>query len=111
MADDKKVSRKKTKGRKFGTLAARLRYLYGAEAKTFSLNGMKELKDGMKWSNRACTDVLCLIIFLTVMLLLFIISVYSVYKGDIQRVLSGVDAKGNQCGSGEMNDYPKVFFA
>jgi len=40
MADDKKVSRKKTKGRKFGTLAARLRYLYGAEAKTFSLNGM-----------------------------------------------------------------------
>jgi hypothetical protein len=45
------------------------------------------------------------------MLLLFIISVYSMYKGDIQRVLSGVDAKGNQCGSGEMNDYPKVFFA
>ena len=83
MADDKKVTRKKTKGRKFGTLAARLRYLYGPEAKTFSLNGMVELKDGVKWENRGCTDVLCLIIFLFSFVTLFFIAIYAYIKGDI----------------------------
>ena len=98
MADDKKVLRKKTKGKKFGTLAARLRYLYGAESKTFSLNGMKELKDGVNWDNRGCTDVICVIIFLLALVIMFTVFVYSFIVGDINYVLSGNDGAGNMCG-------------
>ena len=100
MADDKRVIRKRTKGKKFGTLAARLRYLYGAESKTFSLNGMKDLKDGVNWNNRGCTDLFCFITLLIVFILMCIISVLAMIYGDINKVLSGNDGAGNLCGVG-----------
>ena len=100
MADDKRVNRKKTKGKKFGTLAARLRYLYGAESKTFSLNGMKDLKDGVNWNHRGCTDLFCFVIFLFVFVLMMIISILAMINGDINIILSGNDGAGNQCGVG-----------
>lgn len=98
MADDKKVNRKKTKGKKFGTLAARLRYLYGAESKTFSLNGMKDLKDGVNWDHRGCTDLLCMIIFLVTLGILTFVFIYAYIVGDKNLVLSGNDGAGNLCG-------------
>ena len=39
MADDKPAAKRRTKGKKFATLAARAKYLYGKEAKTHTLNG------------------------------------------------------------------------
>jgi hypothetical protein len=56
MADDTKVKKKATKGRKFATFAARMKYLYGKEAKTYSLRGNIYHADGMNFDNRKCTD-------------------------------------------------------
>ena len=117
MADDKNIVRKKTKGKKFGTLAARLRYLYGAEAKTFSLNGMRDLKDGINWENRGCTDLVCLIIFIITMVCMVVGFFYAGIAGDHNLVLSGNDGAGNICGvnsgkpGGDFSDYPNVYFA
>lgn len=99
MTIQKLKKRKRTK-KKFATLADRLHFLYGKEAKTYSLKGNKLHKDGMNFENRKCTDVVCLIIFWLMLIGKFYFFWYGFANGNINKVLSGVDGAGNQCGVG-----------
>ena len=112
MGDDTKISRKrKSKGKKFNTLADRLHHIYGKEAKTYTLRKNRLFKDGMNFENRKCTDKICLTLFWIMLASKVFFFYYGYTNGNINRVLCGVDGAGNQCGVGPFKDYPKVYFS
>lgn len=49
MGDDAKIGRRKRVKKKFASLAARLSFLYGKEAKNYTLKGNPKHKDGMNF--------------------------------------------------------------
>ena len=101
MGDGEKIakSRKRLKTtKKFATLADRLKHFYGKEAKTYTLRKNTLHKDGMNFEQRKCTDIVCLIIFWTMLASKFFFFYYGYVNGNINIVLCGVDGAGNQCG-------------
>ena len=110
MADGTRIVKKKTKGKKFKSLAARMKFLYGAQAKTYSLSRNINHEDGMNFDRRKVTDKVCLSFFLIVVILMIFVSVWAILYGEINKVLSGNDAAGIQCGVGDAVDFPFVSF-
>ena len=87
-----------------------MKYLYGAQAKTYSLSRNINHEDGMNFDRRKVTDKVCLSFFLIVVILMIFVSVWAIMYGEINKVLSGNDAAGNQCGVGAAKDYTFVAF-
>ena len=94
MADDTKIKKKVTRGRKFATLAARMKYLYGNEAKTYSLRGNVYHQEGMNFDKRKWTDKICMVMFVLVFLTMCFISAWAFMYGQMHKVLNGNDATG-----------------
>ena len=96
MGDDIKVKkRQRVKGKKFPTLAHRLDYLYGKDAKTYTLYGKTLFRDGMNFEHRKCTDIICLILFWIMLAVKIFLFYWGWTRGDINKVMSGVDGAGN----------------
>jgi len=111
MGDDTKIVKRKRIKKKFVSLAHRLDYLYGKEAKTYTLKGDPNHKDGMNFENRKCTDKICMILFWLMLVGKFYFFYYGFSKGNLARVLNGIDGAGNQCGMGAYEKYPYVYFS
>ncbi|XP_068084126.1 choline transporter-like protein 1 [Anabrus simplex] len=56
---------------------------------------------------RGCTDIFFLLIFIAFLVGLGYLVIYSIYKGDIYRVLNGYDSYGNVCG--KANKLPEEY--
>lgn len=61
--------------------------------------------------NRQCTDVVCAVLLLTVILGGIGCGVYGLNKGDLGKLFQPFDSEGNACGKGPSSDYPLLFFA
>ena len=59
---------------------------------------------------RRLTDCGCLVMFVLMWLLLLVIGWLSVMNGQPERLLFGVDAQGNTCGVGELQDTRRIFY-
>ncbi|KAL3320350.1 hypothetical protein Ciccas_000962 [Cichlidogyrus casuarinus] len=60
--------------------------------------------------NRSCTDVICLIIFIAVMLGEVAVAIVAFSKGDPRILIKPTDSEGNICGEGNFTDRPNLFF-
>lgn len=96
MGDDTRIksNRERTK-KKYATLGARLSHYYGKLAKTYTLKGDQNHKDGMNFENRKCTNKICMIIFLVALVSKFYIFTRGYMYGDINMLMCGVDGAGN----------------
>jgi len=111
MGDDTKVNKRKRVKKKFASFADRINYLYGKEAKGYTLRGNPKYEDGMNYEKRKCTDICCLIIFWAMLVGKGFFFYYGYSGGNINKVLDGCDGAGNICGVGKMDNYPLVYFS
>jgi len=100
MGDDTKVVKRKRVKKKFVTFADRLHFLYGKEAKGYTLRGNPNHEDGMNFERRKCTDICCLILFWAMLVGKGFFFYYGYSQGEINKVLCGNDGAGNICGVG-----------
>lgn len=75
-----------------------MKYLYGPCTKEYKLAGNPNLRDGMVYDNRKVTDIMCLVIFGTVVAAMIGFSSYAFVFGNSAKVLGGLDGAGNLCG-------------
>lgn len=58
---------------------------------------------------RKCTDIFCLIIFLSFVVFTAIISIHAYLNGDLKRVARVIDSDQKPCGEAEREDYPYIY--
>ena len=70
-----------------------------------------ESQDGPRsFSERFCTDTLCLVPFFMTVLLVAIIGQVAITTGDPTSIRFGTDHTGRRCGVGELEARPKIYF-
>jgi hypothetical protein len=70
-----------------------------------------ESQDGPRsFSERFCTDTLCLVPFFLTVLLVAIIGQIAITTGDPTSIRFGTDHTGRRCGVGEFENLPKIYF-
>lgn len=111
MGDDTKVNKRKRTKKKFASFADRLNFLYGKEAKGYTLRGNPKFEDGMNYEKRKCTDICCLIIFWAMLVGKGFFFYYGYNGGNINKVLCGTDGAGHICGVDAYANYPYVYFS
>ena len=63
-------------------------------------------------TNRRCTDLICLLIFLIAVGFSGYVAIYALEHGDPERIMAPMDGNGNFCGKTEgYEDYPYLFFS
>jgi len=73
-----------------------MKYLYGPCTKELdSLKSDPKLRDGMAYENRKVTDILCLVIFVSVVAAMGSFSIYGFVFGNVSKVVGGLDGAGN----------------
>ena len=70
---------------------------YAEDAKKIE-NKLKGLSDGILMTGRRCTDIFMCIFYWIFILLLLIISIYSLATGNPNNLLIKFDSDGNVCG-------------
>lgn len=60
--------------------------------------------------NRSCTDVLCLIVFLSFIVGWLVVAGFAYREGKPELLLYPTDSEGNVCGVGEFKERPYLFF-
>jgi hypothetical protein len=93
-----------------------MKYLYGPCSKEYNLANSPVLRDGMAYEKRKVTDIMCLVIFVTVVASMIGFSTYGFLFGNAAKVLGGLDGAGNLCGvsgqkDGDFTDYPYTYIS
>ena len=60
---------------------------------------------------RACTDIVCTVLFLLVIAFGFLGAGYGVLKGDPNKLATPFDSDGIACGQGTAQDFPFLFYS
>ncbi|CAG9467592.1 unnamed protein product [Pedinophyceae sp. YPF-701] len=62
------------------------------------------------YENRRCTDILFLIIFIAWWVGMFVVCGIAFQRGEVERLLYGVDSFGNTCGTNDLGDRKKIYW-
>jgi len=75
----------------------------------FRLSEVSQIRNGMVM-DRHITDAFCLLLFFAVFIAMIVMGIYGASKGDLQRVMGGVDGDLRICGSDVgVENYPKLY--
>lgn len=93
--------------KKFANAEDRTKDKYGDSAGGFTIKGDARFKDGMIREGRKCTDILCLIIFLTFLGAMGYATHYGFHNGNIEKLTAPLDGNGHFCGfANSSNGFP-----